>query len=169
MQMETVVIEGKIPGAGDSGIAARNLQFIPIMNAPNTDYQESTQEVIDKVKTIASERCHNACDRTKKMIRENPVPTVLGALVFGAAIGYLVLSRREETSLYDRLIHDSASARRRLAAAPGRLSSIFHDGLDAASRRASRASDYIHDLPTDEVVDSVSSSLNRLANRLKFW
>ncbi len=136
-------------------------------NATETHPEQSAQQVIEKVKTLASERCHSACDRTKEMIKKNPVPTVLGALVFGAAVGYLVLSRRE--SIADRLVRESHSARRRFSEVPGRFSSLLHDGYDVASRGADKASSFFHDLPTDEVADTLTKSINRLCNRIKFW
>ena len=132
---------------------------------------EDTGEVVDKVKSLANEagvRCHSACDRAKEIVTKNPVPTVLGVLVFGAAVGYLLYSRRD-ASFYDRLVSEADHARRRLRSAPSRLSSLLNDGIGSASRHAHRASDYIHDLPADDMIDSVSNSINRLRNRLKFW
>lgn len=134
-------------------------------NEENMGASAQAGEVIGKVKTAACERCSQA----KDLVVRNPVPTVLGALVFGAAVGYLIYTRRDEATLYDRLARDTASVRKQLRAAPDRLSEILHDGLDRASRKAHKASDYVHDLPTDDVIDSVSNSLHRLANRLKFW
>jgi hypothetical protein len=140
------------------------------MKHPVTDQlpEESPQQVIDKVKDFASESCTTACTKVKDVVKKNPVPTVLGALVFGAAVGYLVFSRRDE-SVTERLVRESLSARDRFSSARDRLSSILHDGYDTASSKAGKASDFFHDLPTSDVVDSVSSSLNRLCNRLKFW
>lgn len=142
------------------------------MNAPNTEPNQSGDspaQVVDKVKAIASERCHLACDRASEMVRKNPLPTVLGALAFGAAVGYLVFSSRGTPSIGDRLVRESRSARSRLAEAPGFLSSLFHDGAEAASRQASRASSFVHDLPAEEVLHSISSKLDRISKRLKFW
>ena len=130
--------------------------------------EQSPQQVIEKVKSIATEGCNNACDRAKEMVRKNPVPTVLGALVFGAAVGYLILSKKDST-LTERLIRESESTRRAFGQVPGRVTSLFNDGVDAASRKASKASDFLHDLPTDDILSSISNSLNRLSNRLKFW
>lgn len=140
------------------------------MNAPNTETSQSGDspaQVVDKVKAIASERCHLACDRASEMVRKNPLPTVLGALAFGAAVGYLVFSSRP--SIGDRLVRESGAARRRLSEAPGFLSSLFHDGCEVASRQAGRASSFVHDLPAEEVLHSISSKLDRISKRLKFW
>ena len=42
--------------------------------------------------------------RTKDYVRRNPVPVMLGALAFGAALGYmLVLTRGEEPTFRERL------------------------------------------------------------------
>jgi hypothetical protein len=111
--------------------------------------QEMPEQVLEKVKCAANESCSSACHRAKDMITRNPVPTVLGAMVFGAAVGYLVFSR--------------------LSHAPGRVSSLFHDGVEMASAGAGKASNYLHDLPTREVLDNISGSLNKICNRLKFW
>jgi hypothetical protein len=142
------------------------------MKHPVTDQlppEQSPQQVIEKVKDFASESCGTACTKVKDVVKKNPVPTVLGALVFGAAVGYLVFSRSQEERVTDRLVRESLSARDRLSSARGRFSSLLHDGYDSASSGASKASDFLHDLPTSDLVDSVSKTLNRLSNRLKFW
>lgn len=133
------------------------------------DTQETPAEVLERVKSDAGERCQLACHRAKEIVTKNPIPTIFGALVFGAAVGYLVYSRREHLSLPDRLVKETGSLRRALGSGSDRLSSLLHDGLDVASQRARQASGYIHDLPTDDVIHSVSDSLQRLRNRIKFW
>ena len=138
-------------------------------NTDETDLQAMPSQVLDKVKSAASEHCNSACHRAKDMVAKNPIPTVIGALVFGAAVGYLVYSRRESLSIPDRFVRETESFGRRLSAAPSRLSSLFHDGVDIATARAGKASDFIHDLPTSDVLHSISGSLNRICNRLKFW
>src|SRR4051812_27373212 len=66
------------------------------------------QEASEKVSTVASdtwrqtkERANTARERTEFFLRENPVPTVIGALALGLAIGLAIRyssesSRREE-------------------------------------------------------------------------
>lgn len=133
--------------------------------------EETPKETVERVSTQVSERCHTACDQAKEMIRRNPLPTVLGALAFGAAIGYAIYSRRD-CSVADRLVKESRSFGRHLSGAQGKLSGLFHDGLDLAHEGAGRANRFVHDLPTDQVLDTVSSTLNRALNRinrLKFW
>lgn len=133
--------------------------------------EETPKETVERVTTLATEKCHNACDQAKAMIRRNPLPTVLGALAFGAAVGYVIYSRRD-CSVADRLVKESRSFRRQLSGAPDKLSGLFHDGLDLAHEGAGRANRFVHDLPTDQVLDTVSRSLNRAVNRinrLKFW
>lgn len=133
------------------------------------DLQEMPEQVLEKVKSAAKEQCSSACARAKDMVIRNPVPTVLGALVFGAAVGYLVYSRREHLTLPDRLVRETEAFGRRLSHAPGRISSLFHDGVEMASTGAGKASGYLHDIPAREALDSISTSLNRICNRLKFW
>lgn len=132
------------------------------------DLQEMPDQVLEKVK-VAGESCNSACHRAREMVTRNPVPTVLGALVFGAAVGYLIYSRRDQLTLPDRFVRETESFGRRLSNAPNRISSLFNDGVEMASTGAGKASDYIHDLPTHEVLNSISGSLNRICNRLKFW
>jgi hypothetical protein len=131
--------------------------------------QEMPEQVLEKVKCAANESCSSACHRAKDMITRNPVPTVLGAMVFGAAVGYLVFSRREQLDLPHRLVRETERFGRRLSHAPGRVSSLFHDGVEMASAGAGKASNYLHDLPNREVLDNISGSLNKICNRLKFW
>ncbi|HVJ45939.1 MAG TPA: hypothetical protein VM511_06090 [Luteolibacter sp.] len=133
------------------------------------DTQETPAEVLERMTSDAGERCQFACHRAKEIVTRNPIPTICGALVFGAAVGYLVYSRRGQLSLSERLVKDAGSFRRALGSGSDRLSSLLHDGFDAASQRARQASGYLHDLPTDDVVHSVSDSLQRLRDRIKFW
>lgn len=137
------------------------------------DTQETPAQVLERVTTEAAERCHHTCSRAKEIVKKNPIPTIAGALVFGAAVGYLVYSRRDRVTIPDRLLKEANGFRRALGCGSDRLSSLVHEGVDAASQRARqasrRASDYLHDLPTDDILHSVSDSLNRLGNRLKFW
>lgn len=138
-----------------------------------TDLQEMPAQVEEKVRAAGAEcrsHCNSSCQRAKDLIVRNPVPTVLGALVFGAAVGYLIYSRREEeTTISNRIARDVDTLRSRLSNAPGRISSLFHDGMDRAATGAEKASEYIHDLPTRDVLNSISNSLNRIGSRLKFW
>jgi len=133
--------------------------------------EETPQQTAERVTSLATEKCHNACDQAKAMIRRNPLPTVLGALAFGAAVGYVIYSRRD-CSVADRLVNESRSFRRHLSGAQGKLSGLFHDGMDLAHEGAGRANRFVHDLPADQVLDTVSSTLHRALNRinrLKFW
>jgi hypothetical protein len=133
------------------------------------DTQETPSQVLERVTSEAGEHCHLACNRAKEIVRKNPIPTICGALVFGAAVGYLVYSRRERITIPDRFVREAASLRRALGSGSDRLSSLVHDGMDRATQRARQASGYLHDLPTDDLVHTMSDSFNRLCNRLKFW
>lgn len=133
------------------------------------DTQETPAEVLERVRTEASERCHSACTKAKEMVVRNPVPTIFGALVFGAAVGYLVYSRRQPLSLSDKIVRDAHGLRKTLSDGSHHLSSLFHDGLDVASKHAKKANDRFHDIPVDDVLHSVADSLGRVRNRLKFW
>lgn len=150
-----------------SAIRPASCEKTPTMNTA----EETPKETVERVTTLATEKCHNACDQAKEMIRRNPLPTVLGALAFGAAIGYAIYSRRD-CSVADRLVKESRSFGRQLSGAQGKLSGLFHDGLGLAHEGAGRANRFVHDLPADQVLDNVSKTLHRALNRinrLKFW
>jgi len=164
---KSLQLQAKIHPAHDRPIFCKKN---PVMKpSAEIDTQETPAQVLERVTTDAQQRCNLACNRAKEIVTKNPIPTICGALVFGAAVGYLIYSRREPLSLADRFSKDANSLHRALGSGPDRLSSLLHDGYDVASERARQASGYIHDLPTDDLVHSVSDSINRLRNRLKFW
>jgi hypothetical protein len=70
--------------------------------------KRSARRTVEKISTAAGEtwaqtkqRAGNARERTELFLRENPVPTVLGALVIGLAIGLAIryASREEEKEI----------------------------------------------------------------------
>lgn len=144
------------------------------MSTDEINLQETPAEVLEKVKSAASEGCHTICNRTKEAITRNPVPAVLGVLVFGAAAGYLLASsRREQEAIADRLLRETEHLGKRLGSASDRLSALLHDQAETLGKRAKSASGYVQDhvphVSAREVLDSVSDSLHRFRNRVKFW
>lgn len=133
------------------------------------DTQETPSQVLERVRSSARESCETACVKARHLVAKNPIPTVFGALVFGAAVGYLVYSRREQFSLPDRLTKEANSLRKALSSGSDRLSSLLHDGVDTASHHAKKASAFVHGIPADDILHSASDSLNSIYNRLKFW
>lgn len=153
---------------GRIGAGSASTTSIMKSAAEEIDLQEMPEQVLEKVKS-AGDHCNTACRRAVDAVKRNPIPAVLGAMVFGAAVGYLIYSRREDITIPDRFAREAEALRRRLRNAPDRLSSLLHDGVERASAGAGKASDFIHGLPANDVIDSITGSLNRTCNRLKFW
>jgi ElaB/YqjD/DUF883 family membrane-anchored ribosome-binding protein len=106
--------------------------------------------------------------RTKDYVRQNPVPILLGSLVFGAAIGCLVaLTRRSAPTLRERFLDDPVhTARDILQATFQPVGQRIHDGYDSARDGAGRAFENLQEhFPRHR-----SNSLGRqIIQNLKFW
>ncbi len=124
--------------------------------------KEAVQETYQNVRANAEQ----GLVRTENYVRENPMPSVLGALAIGTLLGLaLGLSRREEPSFRARLADDPLQVIRdavltALQPTSEKLHDTYdsaHDVLSGASRRASRRA------------DSWINQLSRASSNLKFW
>ncbi|MES2925126.1 MAG: hypothetical protein V4819_26470 [Verrucomicrobiota bacterium] len=84
------------PAAGNAGQATATVDetLKPLEESAVAAYESLCKET----KQLVS--------RASEKIRENPVPAVLGAAVFGAAVCYLLMSGRHEASLKDNAIFE---------------------------------------------------------------
>lgn len=70
-------------------------------------------ETVESVRKSATSACDSLCQETSRLascasarIRENPLPAVLGAAAFGAAVCYLILSNRQEPCFREKYLDD---------------------------------------------------------------
>ena len=118
-----------------------------------------------------SVRVEDTMARTRDCLNRNPVPVVLGALAFGAALGYLiVMTRREEPTFRERFVDEPLhTAREAIYAVLAPVAQRLHEGYDAARDGAGKALDQMHDFHPSRSVNSWSGQLRRMGSNLKFW
>ncbi len=132
--------------------------------------QHATDAAKDMCHTM-SIKLEDTMVRTKEYVRQNPVPVVLGALAFGAALGYMVvMARREEPTFRERYVDEPLhSARDAIYAAFAPVARRIHDEYDSARDGAGKAMDRLHRYHPSRTVDSWSDQLRRVSSNLKFW
>lgn len=136
----------------------------------------SRDTATDAIRT-AEELYHSAALKSeatmaisKEYVSRNPVPVVLGAIAFGAAIGYMLMAARRKPTFGERYADEPLAAVRE--AILGALAPVAHrvqDGYDLAKDGAGKALDRVHDLGSRRSCNSLSDQFGRIGNNLKFW
>ena len=119
---------------------------------------------------VAAARAGDALETSKEYVRRNPVPVVLGAIVFGVTVGYLLATSRRPATFGERYADEPLSAIRE--AVMGALAPVthrLHDGYDAARDGAGKMVDRVHNYKPGRTCASVSDKLGRIGSNLRFW
>ena len=150
-----------------------------ILKAPPINYlPENIREAANHVSDSARNACQtmtatveDTVARSKEYARQNPVPVILGALAFGAALGYMIMmTRREEPTFRERFAGDPVNtAREAIYAALAPVARRIHDEFDSARDGAGAALDKLHSFHPSRAADSWSGQLRRVGSNLKFW
>lgn len=142
----------------------------------NAELQEQVPENFPPEDTAAccqtlSAKVDDTVSRTKAYVRQNPVPVLLGALTFGAALGYLiVMARREEPTFRERLTSEPLqTAREAIYAVLAPVASRLHEGYDSTRESATKALNKLQGTQPARTVDSWVDQLGRVSSNLKFW
>lgn len=108
---------------------------------------------------------------SKEYVRRNPVPAVLGAIAFGAAVGYmLILSSRRKPTFGERYVDEPFDAvREAILGALSPVTQSVHRGYGSARDGAGKAMGQLHRLGSGHKNDSFSNQIGRFGNNLKFW
>ena len=126
---------------------------------------QHTQEALKHTYDNARHRAEDTLARTQVYVRENPMPVILGALAFGALVGYSLATSRREEDFRTRFTHDPLQTiRDTVAAALIPAGDRIHDAYDSARDGASKVFNRAH-----HRADSWSDHLRRASNHLKFW
>jgi ElaB/YqjD/DUF883 family membrane-anchored ribosome-binding protein len=133
--------------------------------------QDGAQQAASAVKEACqslSVKAEETLVRTKDYVQQNPVPILLGSLIFGAAVGCLLaLTRRPEPTLRERFLTDPVStARDILQAAFEPVGRRIHDGYDSARDSAGRTLNTLQDHLPGHRSESLGQKFLR---NLKFW
>jgi len=124
----------------------------------------------DKVKEMyhsAALKAEETLDTSKEYVRRNPVPVLLGAIAFGAAIGYMVVMSRRKPTFGERYADEPLSAvREAILGALAPVTQRVHDGYDSAREGAEKVIDRFG---SGRHGSSFSHQIGRIGNNLKFW
>ncbi len=127
----------------------------------------------DKAKEIYHSAVVKADDTlvaSKDFIRRNPLPVVLGAIAFGAAIGYVLLMPRRKLTFSEHYQNEPLSAvRNAFLGAIAPVTNRVHQGYDSARDGAGKVMNRVHDYGTGRCRNSLSGQVERLGHNLKFW
>ena len=117
-----------------------------------------------------SAKADESLNRTREYVKQNPVPVLLGAVALGAALGYLMLTRREEPTFRERYVDEPLhSAREALYAALAPVAQRLHEEYSSARDGAGRALDKVPYFHSSRASDSWSDQIRRVNSNLKFW
>jgi|688.fasta_scaffold51696_6 ElaB/YqjD/DUF883 family membrane-anchored ribosome-binding protein len=118
----------------------------------------------------AAHKAEDSMACSKDFVRRNPVTVVLGAVFFGAAVGYLLLNARRKPTLGERFVDEPlASVRDAVFAAIGPVKQRVHDGYDSARCGMERAMGRVHRFSPGRTADTLSERICRAGSNLKFW
>lgn len=102
-------------------------------------------------------------------VRQNPLPTILGALTIGLIAGYL-FSRREEEVKTEKFTNEPLNtARDAVLAILGPIADKLHHQYDVARDSADDLYQKINTRKNRKAVDSFLYDARRFGNHFKFW
>lgn len=141
------------------------------------DVADATRDVARRAADSARESYQSAVLKagdtlatSKDYVRRNPVPVVLGAVAFGAALGYLLMMARRKPTFRERYADEPLVAvREAILGALAPVAQRVHEGYDSARDGAGKAIERVHGFGTGRPGDSVADQLGRIGNHLKFW
>ncbi|MEO8614852.1 MAG: hypothetical protein ABI600_06925 [Luteolibacter sp.] len=135
--------------------------------------KDAANRVTDTAKDMyqsAALKAEDTLATSKEYVRQNPVPVVLGAIAFGAAIGYMLVMARRKPTFRERYVDGSLdSVREAVLAALAPFGQRLHEGYDSAQNGAAKAMDQVNRFNPGRTVDSLSGKIGRVGNNLKFW
>ncbi len=107
---------------------------------------------------------------SSKYVCRNPVPVVLGAFAFGAALGcLLMMSRRKPTFRECYAEEPMGTVREVILDALAPVTERMHKGYDSARCGAEKVIGRVHDFGSGRTRNSISDQIGRMGNNLKFW
>lgn len=130
------------------------------------DATEAAKDIYQSAKCKAGE----ALATSKGYVRRNPVPVILGAVAFGAALGCLVMMARRKQTFGERYADEPMVAvREALLGALAPVTQRVHKGYDSARDGAGKVMDRVYNFGTGRTSNSLSDQIGRIGNNLKFW
>lgn len=107
---------------------------------------------------------------SKEYVRRHPVPVVIGAIAFGAAVGYMLMMARRKQTFGERYVDEPLIAvREAILGAIEPVAQRVHNGYDSTLHGAGKAMDRMHSFAPGRFGGSFSDQIGRIGNNLKFW
>jgi ElaB/YqjD/DUF883 family membrane-anchored ribosome-binding protein len=141
------------------------------------EISHSTVEAAKNVADKAKELYHTAADQagvtlasTKEYVRKNPLSLVMGSLLLGAAVGYLIINARRKPTFAERFADEPmVSVRDAIRGAFTPAAHRVHESYDSARQGVGKVMDQVHRLRPGHSRESLSDRISRTAHNLKFW
>lgn len=138
---------------------------------------DATRDTAHRATDMAKDICQSAALKagdtlatSRKYVRQHPVPVVLGAIAFGAAIGYMLMMARRKQTFGERYVDEPlTSVREAILGVIAPVSKRVHEGYDSARHGAEKAMDRVHSFGPGRNGGSFSDQIGRIGNNLKFW
>jgi ElaB/YqjD/DUF883 family membrane-anchored ribosome-binding protein len=136
-----------------------------------------TRDTANRATGAAKDMCQSAVTKagdtletTKEYARQNPVTVVLGAVAFGAALGYMLMMARRKPTFSERYAEEPLVAvREAILGALAPVSQRVRHGYDSARDGAGKVIDQVQNIGSERTCDSFSDQIGRIGNNLKFW
>lgn len=140
-----------------------------VTNATKDAANRTTDTAKDMYKSAAL-KARDTLATSKEYVRRNPVPVVLGAIAFGAAIGYMLMMARRKPTFSERYADEPLIAvREAILGALAPVAQRVHEGYDSARDGAGKVMDRVHGFDPRRTCNSFSDQIGRIGNNLKFW
>lgn len=157
--------------------AAAVKDFAGVVEDVAVDITDATKDAAKRATDLAKDiydsaalQAGNALTTSKEYVRRNPVPVVLGAIAFGAAVGCLLMTLRRKPTFWERYADEPMTAvREAILEALAPVTQRVHKGYDSARDKAEKVVDRVHSLGKSRHGDSLSDQIGRIGSNLKFW
>jgi ElaB/YqjD/DUF883 family membrane-anchored ribosome-binding protein len=134
------------------------------------DTANRATDVAKDIYQSAALKTGDALATSKEYVRRNPVPVVIGAIAFGAALGYLLVMARRKPTFGERYVDEPLVAvREAILGALAPVALRVHEGYDSARDGAEKVLDRVHRSGLGRTANSFSDHVGRIGNNLKFW
>ena len=148
----------------------RTKEFAQHAVGATKDAANRATDVAKDMYQSAALRAEDSLATSKEYVRRNPATVVLGAIAFGAAIGYMIMMARRKPAFSERYVDEPlVAARDSILAALAPVAQRLHEGYDSARDGAGRAMDRANHFNPGRAVDSLSDQIGRIGSNLKFW
>lgn len=133
-------------------------------------YQTVRAKADETIQTVRA-KADETATRTNEYVRQHPLPSLLGAVAVGVALGYLLaITRRHEPTFREQFVEEPLeAARRALYATLAPVAERLHDGYDAARSCVGSTANKVHHFNGSRAAESVTDQLRRVGGNLKFW